>query len=94
MPIETGTANKRRELGWIQSREQSVLHYLTSEVSKVSRAANEIVLFTEPAHFTAEISLPTGWECPSGELLATNGSLRRVRVDGEGQLIIRLQRLG
>ncbi len=69
-----------------------VLHYLTSEVSKVSRAANEIVLFTEPAHFTAEISLPTGWDCPTGELLATNGSLRRVRVDGEGQLIIRLQR--
>jgi len=65
------------------------LHYLTAEVTEVRRGAEEIVLQTEPARFTAEFSLPPDWQVEGGQVLEQRGGHRRVRLSGEGELRLR-----
>lgn len=62
------------------------LHYLTAEVTEVTRSADEIRLNVAPERFRAEMSLPPGWEVEGARLLVQDKSAGRVQVEGEGAL--------
>ncbi|MEW6504783.1 MAG: beta-galactosidase [Chloroflexota bacterium] len=68
-----------------------ILHYLTAEVTGLRRTADEIVLNTAPARFTAEIHLPPEWQVEGSKVLEQPGGLRRFIVEGEGCLSVRVK---
>lgn len=75
-------------LDW-QLKRGLCLHYLTGEVTRRIERADEVTLYTEPAHFTAELSLSSDWQCDGARLLEQHDHHRRVQVSGEGQLTLR-----
>ncbi|GIV63830.1 MAG: hypothetical protein KatS3mg045_1169 [Bellilinea sp.] len=66
-----------------------ILHYLTAEVTGLRRTADEIVLNTAPARFTAEIHLPPEWKVEGNKVLEQPGGLRRFIVEGEETLVLK-----
>jgi len=66
-----------------------ILHYLTDEVTSIHRSAGEIRLQTSAPHFTAEVSLPDGWQAEGDRVLEQRGGQRRFIVQGEGALVLK-----
>lgn len=63
------------------------LHYITSEIVKVTEDTSRIILKTQQNEFVAELTL-TGVSCDDSMIITKSGNVQRVRMHGKDGVII------
>ncbi len=73
-------------LDW-QLNDQVTIHYTTAEIVEITGNDATIQLKTDPAAFTAELTV-SGYRCDGATRIATNGDTTRIRLHGKDGAIL------